>query len=130
MLQLQYFIALAGWPVWPRLDSGTRRHTWVEFAVGSLLAPRGFSPGTPVFLSLQLKKKTTTTTFLNSNSIQNSVPKVCQSQVCYVLPLLINVQKRSLSDKSERKECRKFIYSLIYNSDVYHDILFWSAGAL
>ena len=37
-------------PVWPRFDSRTRRHMWVEFVVGSLLAPRGFSPGTPVFL--------------------------------------------------------------------------------
>ena len=29
-----------------------RRHMWVEFVVGSLLlsfAPRGFSPGTPIF---------------------------------------------------------------------------------
>ena len=27
-----------------------RRHMWVEFVVGSCLAPRGFSPGPPVFL--------------------------------------------------------------------------------
>ena len=38
-------------PVCPGFDSRTRRHMWVEFVVGSLLAPRGFSPGTPVFLS-------------------------------------------------------------------------------
>ena len=31
----------------------TQRHMWVEFVVGSLLAARGFSPGTPVFLSPQ-----------------------------------------------------------------------------
>ena len=37
-------------PVWPGFDSRTRCHMWVEFVVGSLLAPRGFSPGTPVFL--------------------------------------------------------------------------------
>ena len=37
-------------PVWPGFDSRTRRHMWVAFVVGSLLAPRGFSPGTPVFL--------------------------------------------------------------------------------
>ena len=34
-------------------DSRTRRHTWVEFVVGSFLAPRGFSPGIPVFRSPQ-----------------------------------------------------------------------------
>ena len=34
-------------------DSQTLRHKWAEF-VGSLgSAPRGFSPGTPVFPSLQ-----------------------------------------------------------------------------
>ena len=38
-------------PMWPGFDSRTRRHMWVEFVVGSLLAPRGFSPGTPVFPS-------------------------------------------------------------------------------
>ena len=32
-------------------DSRTRRHMWVEFVVGSLLSPRGFSSGTPVFPS-------------------------------------------------------------------------------
>ena len=35
-------------PMWPGFDSRTRRHMWVEFVVGSLLAPGGFSPGTPV----------------------------------------------------------------------------------
>ena len=39
-------------PMWPRIDSRILRHMWVEF-VGSLLAPRGFSPGTPVFPSPQ-----------------------------------------------------------------------------
>ena len=38
-------------PVWPGFNSRTRRHMWVEFVVGSLLAPRRFSPGTPVILS-------------------------------------------------------------------------------
>jgi len=43
---------------------------WVEFVVGSLLfsAPRGFSPGTPVFPSPQKP------TFPNSNSSLESVP--------------------------------------------------------
>ena len=34
-------------PMWPRFDSLTRRHMWVEF-VGSLLCTERFSPGTPV----------------------------------------------------------------------------------
>ena len=34
-------------PMWPGLDSRTRRHMWVEF-VGSLLYTERFSPGTPV----------------------------------------------------------------------------------
>ena len=34
-------------PMWPRFDSSTRRHTWVEF-VGSLLCNERFSPCTPV----------------------------------------------------------------------------------
>ena len=50
-------------PMWPGFDSPTRRHMWVEFVVGSLLAPRGFSP---LFLSHQKP------TFLNSNFIRNS----------------------------------------------------------
>ena len=31
-------------PVSPGFSSQTRRHMWVEFVVGSLLAPGGFSP--------------------------------------------------------------------------------------
>ena len=38
-------------PMWPGFDSRTLHHMWVEFLVGSLLAPRGFSLGTPVFPS-------------------------------------------------------------------------------
>ena len=34
-------------PMWPRFDSSTWRHMWVEF-VGSLLCIERFSPGTPV----------------------------------------------------------------------------------
>ena len=34
-------------PMWPRFDSSTWRHIWVEF-VGSLLCTERFSPGTPV----------------------------------------------------------------------------------
>ena len=33
--------------MWPRFDSQTRRHMWVEF-VGSPLCTKRFSPGTPV----------------------------------------------------------------------------------
>ena len=35
-------------PMWPGFDSWTWRHMWVEFVV-LFSAPRGFSPGTPVF---------------------------------------------------------------------------------
>jgi len=41
---------------------------WVQFVVGSLSAPRGFSPGTPVFPSPQKA------TFQNSNSSLEGVP--------------------------------------------------------
>ena len=40
-------------PMWPRVDSRSQRHMWVEFVVGSLLAPRGFSLCTLVFPSPQ-----------------------------------------------------------------------------
>ena len=30
-------------PMWPGFDSRTQRHMWVDFVVGSLLAPGGFS---------------------------------------------------------------------------------------
>ena len=58
-----------GWrlsAMWPGFNSRTRRHMWVDFVVGSLLASRGFSPGTPVFPSPQRP------TFPNSNLIWNS----------------------------------------------------------
>ena len=57
-----YYFGEQGWcsgestrlpPMWPGFDSRSRRHMWVEFVVGSLPAPRGFSPGTPVFPSPQ-----------------------------------------------------------------------------
>ena len=51
--------------MWPGFDFKTRLHMWVEFVVGSLLAPRGFSPGTPVF---PFSRRPTS---LNSNSIRN-----------------------------------------------------------
>ena len=39
-------------PMWTEFESWRRRHMWVEFVVGSdYLAPRGFSPSTPVFPS-------------------------------------------------------------------------------
>ena len=37
--------------MWPGFDSRIRRHMWVELVLYS--APRGFSPGTPVFPSPQ-----------------------------------------------------------------------------
>ena len=41
-------------------------HMWAKFVVGSFSAPRGFSPGTPVFPSLQKPA------LLNSNSTRNA----------------------------------------------------------
>ena len=49
-------------PMWPVFDSRSRRHTWVEFVVGSRPFSEGFSPGTPVFFPPQKP------TFPNSNS--------------------------------------------------------------
>ena len=54
-------------PMRPGFKSQHRRHMWVEFVVGSLLAPGGFSPGTRVFPSPPKS------TFPNSNSIRNQV---------------------------------------------------------
>ena len=68
-------------PVWPGFDSQTPRHMCVEFVVGSLLAPRGFSPGTPVFPSPQKP------TFLNFNSIWNAHTRInefLRALRCYV----------------------------------------------
>ena len=52
-------------PMWPGLDSRTRRHMWVEFVVGSRPCSERFSPGSPVSPSPQKP------TFPNSNSIWN-----------------------------------------------------------
>ena len=40
-------------PMWPGFDSQTWRHMWVEYFLVLYSAPRGFSWGTPVFLSPQ-----------------------------------------------------------------------------
>ena len=53
-------------PMWPAFSSCPWHHMWVEFVVGSLLAPRSFSPGSPVFSSPQKALLT------NSNSIRNA----------------------------------------------------------
>ena len=37
-------------PMWPRFNSRSRCHMWVEFVVGSRPCSEGFSPGSPVFL--------------------------------------------------------------------------------
>ena len=60
---------------------------WVEFVVSSLLAPRGFSPGTPVSPSPQKP------TVLNSNLIQKFKGHSCRfvshkTARCY--PRLLN----------------------------------------
>ena len=41
--------ALSSHQFCPGFKSQCEHHMWVEFVVGSLLAPRGFSPGSPVF---------------------------------------------------------------------------------
>ena len=67
--------------MWPGFDSRTRRHMWVAFVVGSLLAPRGFSPGTPVSPFPQKP------TFLNSQSIRNARTRINEflgALRCYV----------------------------------------------
>ena len=54
---------------------------WGEFVVGSLLVPRGFSPGTPVFPSPRKP------TFLNSNLIcgaRTHVNEFLRALSCYV----------------------------------------------
>ena len=48
-------------PMWPRFDSRTRRHMWVEFVVGSLLCSERFFSGYSGF-----------PLFLNSNSIRSA----------------------------------------------------------
>ena len=40
-------------PMWPRFNSRSWRHMWVEFVVGSHPCSEGFSPGTLVFLPTQ-----------------------------------------------------------------------------
>ena len=59
---------------------------WVEFVVGSPLALRGFSPGTPVFCSPQKP------TFLNSNSIRN--PRATSLSVVGLLNATLVKQSR------------------------------------
>ena len=40
-------------PMWPRFDSRTRRHKWIEFVLILFSASRVFPPGSPVFLPQQ-----------------------------------------------------------------------------
>ena len=57
-------------PMWPGLDSRTRRHMWVEFVVGSRPCSEGFSPGSLVFLPPQKP------TFPNCNSRMDTFERV------------------------------------------------------
>ena len=72
-------------PMCPGFDSQTRRHMWVEFAVGSHPCSEGFSPGSPVFLPPQKL------TFLNSNSIGNWRATSLSVEHCCVSPSLNKV---------------------------------------
>ena len=55
---------------WPRFDSRSLRHMWVEFVVGSLPSPRGFSPVTPVFPSPHWKVSPISTRVLKAFDTQ------------------------------------------------------------
>ena len=55
-------------PMWPGFDSQTRRHMWVEFAVGSRPCSKKFFSEAPVFPSPQKP------TFPNSNLIWEVSP--------------------------------------------------------
>ena len=64
-------------PTWPRFNSRSRRHTVCGLSLLLILspAPRGFSPGTPIFLSPQ------NPTLPNSNSIWNA--RTRWTPMCY-----------------------------------------------
>ena len=64
----------------------TSYQKWVKFGVGSLLAPRGFSPGTPVSPSPQKPP------FLNSSSIRH--PRAIGLSVARLLD--VTLVKKSL----------------------------------
>ena len=75
VINIQCFGREQGWPcggstrlppMWPRLDSRTWHHMWVEFVVGSRPCSEGFSPVTPVILPPQKP------TFSNSNLTWNA----------------------------------------------------------
>ena len=87
-------------PMWPGFKSRRPRHMWVEFVVGSPLAPRGFSPGTPVFPSPQKP------TFPNSNSTRNQVDKepLCGCATCkslFIYYLFIYIKRRRMKDQQQ-----------------------------
>ena len=92
--------------MWPVLESRTRRHVWVKFVVGSFLALRGFSPGTPVFSSPQKP------TFLNSNSIWNS-----RATVLSVARLLgVTLIKQSLFKYLYKQKNSPFVSSTVFET--------------
>ena len=78
-------------PMWPGFDSCTRRHMWVDFVVDSLLAPRGFSLGPPVFPSSSSKSMT----FPNSNSIRNPWANMATGGLSVVRLLSATLVKQS-----------------------------------
>ena len=87
-------------PMWPGFKSQRRHHMWVEFVCLLLvlsLAPRGFSPGTPVF---PFPKKPT---FPNSNSTRNQVGEepLCGCATCKSLFIYAtNISDEMSSDTS------------------------------
>ena len=69
----------------PGFHSRTQHHMWIEFVVGSRPCSKGFSSGSPVFLTPQKP------TFLNSNSIGNSRATGLSVEDCCVSPSLNKV---------------------------------------
>ena len=73
-------------PMWPAgFKSRRRRHMWLSLLLVLSLAPRGFSPGTPVFSSAQKP------TLPNSNSIWNALTRLNE----FIWTLLCFVVKKS-----------------------------------
>ena len=77
-------------PTWPGFNSRSRRHTVCGLSLLLILspAPRGFSPGTPIFLSPQ------NPTLPNSNSIWNA--RTRWTPMCYNSGLIFFLFRSSL----------------------------------
>ena len=86
-------------PMWPGFDSQTRRHVWVELLV-LFSAPRGFSPGTPVFPSPQKPTFAGVAQLASARRSAQGVPSSILSDFnfCFDFPLIrvaiaLNIRK-------------------------------------